>query len=485
MSEIKNKSEIFEALKAIAKNNLLTINELKEILERAIFTSFHKKFDPDAELELVIDETSEQFELINNSKVVVSDEEFVPENRPFEIPLSEAKKIDASVELYDQVAEVVDFASYSKAIAGSIRAMLTQSVKERRKEAVWEKHQSLKGEMIDVTVSSITPTGVVFTLADGTTAYMPTKLINTKITLNIGQRTKVYVEDVLKESKDSQIIVSNGSKVLVKRTLEAEVPEIAQGLVEIVSISRIPGERSKVVVKSSNENIDAVGAVIGAEGSRINAIVEKLDGEKLDVIAYSDEVSKYIANAFAPARIIAVIDKKYEDGPLAGEIIPGHRIVIAPDKHQTLAIGKSGSNARLVVELVNSRIDVLSYSAAKEKGLEFEWNGNISPEEVAKLDQGEKLKTSRGSFVPRPRGERPSMGLSNSIASNSFDADIASFNVEIEDEVATQQKGFEIDDTMFTEEQLMAMQADFELDDDIEAATAPESLNEQFEEDEE
>lgn len=100
----------------------------------------------------------------------------------------------------------------------------------------------------------------------------------------MGQTTKVYVEEVLKESKDSQIIVSNGSKVMVRRVLEAEVPEIAQGIVEIVNISRIPGERSKVVVKSTNPNVDAVGAIIGTDGSRINTIVNKLDGEKLDVI---------------------------------------------------------------------------------------------------------------------------------------------------------------------------------------------------------
>ncbi len=138
--------------------------------------------------------------------------------------------------------------------------------------------------MIDVTVATITPAGVVFIFDDNTTAYMPDKLRNKKLPLKIGQRSKVFVEDVLKESKDSQIIVSNGSKVLVRRVLEAEVPEIAQGVVEIINISRIPGERSKVVVKSSNPQVDPVGAIIGAEGSRIASIVEKLEGEKLDVI---------------------------------------------------------------------------------------------------------------------------------------------------------------------------------------------------------
>lgn len=136
MSEIINKTKIFEAIKTSAEQNLITFAEVQDILEKAIFKSFHTKFDPDAELELIMDEATEKFELINKSKVVVEDEDFVQENRPFEIPLSEAKKINPSVELYDTVAEEVDFSAFSKVIANSIRAMFTQSVKERKKEAV-------------------------------------------------------------------------------------------------------------------------------------------------------------------------------------------------------------------------------------------------------------------------------------------------------------------------------------------------------------
>lgn len=487
MSEIKNQKEVFEALSIIAKNNLLTMAELKNMLEVAIFKSFHSKFDADAELELTMDEVEGKFELINKSKIVVADEEFVVENRPFEIPLSEAKKINKSVELYDQVAEVVDFAAYSKQVANSIRAMLTQSVKERKKEAIWEKHQSLKGEMINVTVRTITPLGVAFEMEDGTSAYMPTKLRNMKISLKIGARVTVYVEDVLRESKDSQVVVSNGSKILVKRVLENEVPEIAQGIIEIVNISRIPGERSKVAVRSTNPQVDPVGAIIGSEGSRINSIVEKLEGEKLDVIVYSDDINTYIANAFAPARIISVQDKLWAEGEFAGQPIPGHRIAIAPDKHQTLAIGKFGSNARLVVELVNSRIDVLSLSEANAKGMNIVWNGNITPEEVEKLEAGERLMKSKGNFPRAPRTERTSSNYTsatsaNSVNSNSFDADIASFNVTMED-VKEEQKGFEVDDILFSEEELRAMEASFELDDEL--PTMPESDDFDSQDDEE
>ena len=162
--------------------------------------------------------------------------------------------------------------------------MLTQSTREQKKKAVYAKHKSLKGEMIDVTVSTIAPNYSTFELSDKTIAFMPAALRNPKIVLAVGQKTQVYVEDVLEESRDAQIIVSNGSKEVVKRIMEFEVPEIQDGTIEIVSIARIPGVRSKVSVRSTNEAVDPVGSIVGAQGSRINAIVEKLQGEKIDVV---------------------------------------------------------------------------------------------------------------------------------------------------------------------------------------------------------
>lgn len=462
MAEI-NKEQIFDAIDLIATQNLLTYDESKEVFEEAIKKAFHSKFDPDAELEMNIDKESNTFSLINHSKYVVEDEEYQEEYRALEIPLADAKKIKEDVKVGDTVSEEVDFSLYSRSIALQIKQMLTQSVREKKKEAVYAKHKSLKGEMIDVTVSSISPNFVIFTLDDNTTAFMPTKMRNMNIKLGVGQRTKVFVEDVLEESKDSQIVVSNGSKEVIKRVLEMEVPEIQEGSVEIVSISRIAGDRSKVAVKAANENIDPVGAIIGAKGTRITAIVEKLGGEKLDIILWSEDENVYVANALAPARIVSIIDKKDREG----EVIRGNKIAITPDKHQTLAIGKGGSNVRLAVELANIRIDVMSYSAAVEKGIDIPWNTGLTPEELEIIESGQKLKKVLPS---QTRGQSFQPAIS-SIDSDVFDDQIESFNSTIEEETETQtveKENFDIDDTLFSEEELRQMEANFEFDDTLE-----------------
>ena len=458
-----NKELFFEALQQVATQNLLTIEEIKGIIEESVFKIFHNKFDPDAELELIIDESAKKFELINKSKIVVADEDFNEEYRAIEIPLSEAKKLQKDVEENDTVSEEVDFKFYGKKIAGQIRQLITQAVKEKRKESIFAKHQSLKGEMITATVTSSTSSYVILALEDGTTAFMPAKLRNTNIPLSIGQKTKVFVEDVLKESKDSQIVVSNGSPTMVKRVLEQEIPEIADGIIEVVNISRIAGLRSKVAVKSNSPEIDPIGTIIGAGGERINAIVNKLAGEKLDVVLHSANLDTFVANSLSPARVIAVLDKKNDEG----EVIEGHKIAITPNKHQTLGIGKAGSNARLAVELTNTRIDVISIDRANELGLVFEWNGNVTPEQVEAIEAGERA--SHVSRRPRTGGGH---NAQPAFKAGDISDEISQFNETIEDvptfvPTETKETSFDLDDSMFSEEELKQMESNFSFDSEL------------------
>lgn len=460
MSEIRIQ-ELFEALNQVAKQNLLTKEETKEIIEQAVFKSFHSKFDPDADLELIIDEDKNIFQLVNKSTLVVSDTEFQDAYAAIEIPLSLAKKLKKDVQEGDVIANEIDFATYAKQFSQQIRQMITQSVREKRKLVVFEKHQALKGEMIEVTVTQVTDSYVIFALDDGTTAFMPAKLRNMLIPLSIGQRVKVYVEDVLRESKDAQIVVSNGSPILLRRVFELEVPEIADGSIEIVNISRIAGERAKVAVKSNKEGVDPIGSIIGASGARINAIVNKLNGEKIDVILYSPDINTFIANALAPSKIISVIDKLDENN----EPIKGYKIAIAPNKHHTLAIGRGGSNARLAVELVNSRIDIISHDDAQKQGIEIIWNGNINQSELAQIEAGQKPTFNRPGGANRSNGRNANNNINN-ISTSIFDDDITSFNEEIEF-TKDQDTAFEIDDEVFSAEELKAMQSSFEFDDEL------------------
>ena len=467
MSEEFKIEDFFKAIKQVAEQNLLEEKEIYEIITESIKKSFHSKFDPDAELEITIDPIKEKFEVINKTKFIV-DEEVEEQYRAIEINIKDAKKLDDNAKVGGTIAETVNFNAYSRSISQQIRQLITQTVREKKKKAIFSKHKSLKDEMITATVTSLGNNFAVLVLEDGTTAFMPPKLKNPNIKLKVGERVKVYVEDVLEESKDAQIIVSNGSKHVVKRLLEIEVPEIAEGIIEIISISRIPGERTKVAVKSIDENVDAAGAIIGSRGSRITSIIEKLQGERVDIIHYSDDKNTFVVNSLSPAKVISIADKLDDNG----EIVEGHKVVITPNRHQTLAIGRRGSNARLAVELTNTRIDILSIDEAKEKGIAILWNGNVKEEQLSDIEEGIRQQRS-----PREnsnnRGEN--RGFNSGGSSSLYDAteDIDSFNESMEFE------GFEsgsidsFDDSEynlsdeFSDADLEKMQADFEFDDEI------------------
>ncbi len=470
--EVKNEvnmEQFFEAIEQLATQNLLSIEEIVEIISDSVKKSFHSKFDPDADLDFTLDFDKKEIKLINNTKYVV-DEEVADEYKAVEISLKDAKKIKKTAKDGDIISDEVDFLSYSKNIAGRIKQMIVQSVREKKKAAVYSKHKGLKGEMVTAVVTSSSTTHAILVLEDQTIAFMPSKFKNPNIKLNIGERVKVYVEDVLEESKDAQIIVSNGSKEMIKRVLEVEVPEIAEGIVEIVTISRMPGIRAKVSVKTNVEGVDAVGALIGSNGTRIKAIIAKLDGEKLDIIPWIEDKNSFIASAMAPAKVIGIVDKKDADG----KVIEGHKVVITPNKHQTLAIGKRGSNARLAVELTSTRLDIVSIDEAKEKGIEFEWNGNLTEAEVAIIESGERLNSRGG-------GQRPQRTFGSSVKLDSLDGDIQNFTEDMEafdDEAgaaiqATEDMFADID---FSKDELDEIQEDFEFNEEL-ADIDPDFLN--------
>ena len=310
--------------------------------------------------------------------------------------------------------------------------------------------------MVPATVISSSNTHAILQLDDGTPAFMPSKFKNPKIKLGIGERTNVYVEDVLEDAKDAQIIVSNGSKSIVKRLLEEEIPEIQDGTVEIVSLSRLPGIRTKIAVKSNNKDVDPVGAIIGAGGKRIQTIIGRLDGERLDIIEYSSDNNIYIANAFSPAKVISIIDKKDEEGNL----LEGHKIIITPNRHQTLAIGKQGINVRLAVELIGKRIDVISVDEATKQGIEFTWNGNVSEQDVEQIELGIRIAT---------QNRNNSKSQVNKIQIDSIDSDIQSFNEEMDSINVpidnSELEKFKIEDEeIFSADELDELEDDFNFD---------------------
>ncbi|MCP4336312.1 MAG: transcription termination factor NusA [Mycoplasma sp.] len=446
-----NKEQFFIAIEEIAKANKLKSSEIDEILKEAVTKSFHSKFDPDADLEVLIDRKDKEFKLINKTKLVIDEKIDDEQIKTVEISLEDALKINPSAKVGDLIAEEVSFDSYSRAVTQQIKQLLIQKIKEIRKTQIYSKHKGLVGEMVEATViSSAKNFAILSLIEDGTEAFMPGPMKNPRVPLAIGENVSVYVEEVLEESKAAQIIVSNSSPSIVRRVLEQEVPEIMDGSVEIKSMSRIVGERTKIAVFSTSESIDPVGAIIGAGGDRINKIVNKIHGEKIDVIRYSDNLNEFVASAISPAKAVAIINKNDEEDK---------KIVIVPNRQHTLAIGRRGSNAKLVAELCKVRIDILSLNQAKEQGIEFKFNGNISESELEIIESGQKLQRKT-----KFKNNQFSNNYSTNINFDDVDQDIESFKKENETNTFIP---IENDNPIFSDDELKAMESEFELDSEL------------------
>ncbi|CAM9104063.1 transcription termination factor NusA [Mycoplasma todarodis] len=450
MPKTLDKEQLFQAIEEIAIKQRLSREEIDEILREAVEKSFHSKFDPDADLTVTIDRAENEFKLVNNGKEVVEDEdeEMEADLRTIEIPLSEAKKIKPDAKIGDFIAEEVSFEVYSRTIAQQIKQLFIQKIKEKTKAMVYAKHKGLVGEMVPAIITTSAAGFAILQLEDGTPAFMPGKLKNPRIKMKLGERVNVYVEEVLEDSRDAQIIVSNSSPSMVRRVLEQEVPEIMDGTVEIAAMSRIVGERTKIAVKATNDMVDPVGAIIGAGGERISRIVEKLHGEKLDVIRYSEDLNEFVVAAMSPAKVVGILNKDgFED----------KKIVIVPNKHHTLAIGRRGSNARLVAELAKVRVDVTSINQAREAGMEFTFNGNLTESELARIEAGEKLNK-------RQRPASTGFAKSSNINLEDIQGEIEDFNENIEE---TTFVPVEKEEVIFSDAELKEMESQFELDEEL------------------
>ena len=258
-----------------------------------------------------------------------------------------------------------------------------QSDKSLRDELrrIYEKYQPLIGTVVEAKLEEdFDGRGATFLLEDGTLCYMPSKYQNQKIKLTDKKYHNVTIEEVYENSKSYQVLVSNDSPNKIREILKREIPEIENGDIQIVSISRIKGERAKISFRKNPKleaEIDVIGCIIGKNGDRIERVSQEI-GEKIDVVLYSDNINEYIANSLSPAKIVSINKKSSSNDYL----------VVVPNKHNTIAIGKKGANVKLTVELIRVNIDICSYSYAIENNIPIHWNGNLTKEELNSIDEG-------------------------------------------------------------------------------------------------
>ena len=270
-----------------------------------------------------------------------------------EISLDDAKAVDIAYQLGDVVEQEVTPKDFGRIAAQTAKQVVVQRIREAERSLVYDEFANRENDIVTGVVQRIEQRQVYVDLGKAEAVLPPTEQINGE-PYRYGERIKTFIVEVKKLPKGPQIMLSRTHPGLLRRLFELEVPEIHDGVVEIKSVAREPGLRSKIAVYSADENVDPVGACVGHKGLRVQMIVNELRGEKIDVVRWSENPDEYIANALSPAKVIAV--EIFEDEKASR--------VIVPDYQLSLAIGREGQNARLAAKLTGWKIDIKSETQA-------------------------------------------------------------------------------------------------------------------------
>lgn len=338
-------SEIFDALRTLEKERGISMDFMLEKINKAIVTACKNGYDGNEDVIVNIDEAEGIFQ-VELLKTVV-DEVYLPGK---EISLEDARKINKKANIGDQVKIILDTKDFGRIAAQTARNIIRQGIKDGEKNQIAQEFQSKQNQIVSALIERIDEKTGAFTLRIGKAESTLPKgeQIGTE-NVKEGDHIKVYVSEVKIMDKGPKIMISRSHPNFVRKLFESEIPEISDGTVEIKSVSREAGSRSKIAVFSNNPNVDAVGSCIGSHGSRLSSIIEELGGEKIDLIEYSDEPEKYVAAALAPANVI-----KVEFDPE----VPGACRATVPDNQLSLSIGNRGQNVRLAAKLTGYKIDI-------------------------------------------------------------------------------------------------------------------------------
>ena len=342
-------AEFFAAVEDIEKEKGIPRGYMYEKIQQAMLAAFRKDNPEYGEnVEVILDENKKRIELVIN-KTVVNE----VEDPTAEIDVDSAHQLSKRYSVGDTVAIPVETKKFGRIAAQAAKQVIIQGIREAERGMIYDEFTSKEHEILTGVVSRIDPrTGAASIKISSNSEYTDALLAPGEQIrgdeLHEGDRLKVYVVEVRRSTRGPQVMISRTHPGLVKRLFELEVPEIFDGTVEIKSIAREAGSRTKMAVWCSDPAIDAIGACVGPRGGRVNSIVEELRGEKIDIIKYSEQPEEYIAAALAPAEVVSVT--LLDDARSCR--------VVVPDAQLSLAIGKEGQNARLAAKLTGYKIDI-------------------------------------------------------------------------------------------------------------------------------
>ena len=342
--------DFINALHEIEKEKGISADVIFDALESALISSYKKNFG--SAQNVLVDINKE------NGKVLVYSTKDVVEvvNDPYlEISIDEAKKISDKNEIGDLIKIEITPKDFGRIAAQTAKQVVIQRIKDAERDVIYDDFINRENEIITGSIQRISKNNVFIDLGKTEGILPPPEQIEGE-EYEQGDRLKLIITEVKKTTKGPQIVLSRSHPSLVKRLFELEIPEINDGVVEVFSIAREAGARTKIAVYSKDPDVDPLGACVGFKGSRVRAIVEELHGEKIDIVVWSRDIAEFIGNSLSPSKVVKVEVNEKEKSA----------IVVVPDYQLSLAIGKEGQNARLAAKLTNWKIDIKSESQYTE-----------------------------------------------------------------------------------------------------------------------
>lgn len=358
-------SELARVIEQVGKDKGIDRAVVIEAITQGMLVAARKKYGTYREIEASYNETSGEVELYEY-KEVVTDEAFVDEE--VEIKFDEAKKLDPDTNLGDSIGIKLDSRDLGRIAAQTAKQIIMQKVRDAEREIIFNEFESRKGEIASGIARRVERGAIVVDLGR-TEAFIPPREQIPGEVYKPGDRIQGYLSEVRQTTRGPQIIMSRADERYLMKLFEMEVPEIYDGIVEIMAAAREPGQRAKIAVRSKDNSVDPVGACVGMKGTRVQNIVQELKGEKIDIVPWDEDVTRFACNALAPAEISRVFldedNKELE--------------IVVPDNQLSLAIGKKGQNVRLAAKLTGWKIDILSDSSASARTAEAIFNLMMIP----------------------------------------------------------------------------------------------------------
>ena len=346
------KTELLEALNILEKEKDISKETLLDAIENSLINACKNHFGKADNIKVIMDRETCEYKLIQEKTVV---EEVFDDVE--EISVEDAREIDSRYDIGDIVQISVESKSFGRIATTNAKNLILQKIREEERKVVYDQYFAKEKDIVTGIVQRYVGKNVSINLGKADAMLTENEQVKGEV-FKPTERIKLYIVEVKNTTKGPKILVSRTHPELVKRLFEAEVTEVKDGIVEIKSIAREAGSRTKIAVWSNDEDVDPVGACVGMNGARVNAIVSELRGEKIDIINWSDNPAILIENALSPAKVISVMAD-------ADEKVAS---VIVPDYQLSLAIGKEGQNARLAARLTGYKIDIKSESQAIESG---------------------------------------------------------------------------------------------------------------------